>query len=206
MRFTATVIVTLGLSAQLTTSFSSTAHSAIEYFTTKGEISCLEIAPATKGRAEAIRKASDCWTRKSKIILKQIASRTTGNTNFPEITIFKHGVNDASCWRLGFHHVCRISAQAKAQIDVKTHIFHKPEWQGYRLDWCYEWGKQCGRPAADELCRRKGFSPVAVSFEIDNRIGKITPTKTMSSGRICPHSSCDGFQFIICQRRNTSLE
>jgi len=36
--------------------------------------------------------------------------------------------------------------------------FNRPALSGYAVDWCKYYGKQCGRPAAINYCKIKGYS------------------------------------------------
>jgi hypothetical protein len=74
----------------------------------------------------------------------------------------------------------------------------KPTVDGFRLDWCRWWSKDCGKPAADAYCVSKGYSRSS-HWEIDQHIGAVTPTKILETGDICAESFCDGFKFIECQ-------
>ncbi len=107
--------------------------------------------------------------------------------------------------------VCRAGAVAKApkaSPSPKTMappgappagegVFYYPTINGYRLDWCYSWGTNCGKGAADAFCRRMGFSH-AEAWEMDPDIGLHSPTYVISTGQICNQSFCDGFKWIKC--------
>ncbi len=78
--------------------------------------------------------------------------------------------------------------------------FHNPRIRGgYRLDWCRRWGQNCGRGAANEYCRRRGYAH-ASSFTQDPNIGLHSPTRIITSGQICSQNFCDGFRHITCRR------
>lgn len=85
-----------------------------------------------------------------------------------------------------------------AQALADTQTFTKPKSGGYRVDWCYSWGAQCGQPAANRYCKTKGFD-VATDFDIAEDIGDVTPTKVLKTGQICADPNCDGFSYITCQ-------
>jgi len=84
-----------------------------------------------------------------------------------------------------------------AQPDERN--FARPRIRGARLDWCREWGANCGRPAADAFCRAKGFSR-AIRFRIAENIGARQPTRIISTGQVCGDAGCDGFKNIVCGR------
>jgi hypothetical protein len=62
------------------------------------------------------------------------------------------------------------------------------------LDFCREWGSNCGKPAADAFCQSKGHADAA-RFEMSEDIGH---TAIITSGTICNAPSCDGFVKIEC--------
>jgi hypothetical protein len=82
--------------------------------------------------------------------------------------------------------------------DPNVKEFEKPTIGGYRLDYCREWGTNCGAPAADAFCSSKGYTR-SVHWEIDPNIGVETPTKIFATGAMCNQSFCDGFKVIDCQ-------
>jgi tetratricopeptide (TPR) repeat protein len=73
----------------------------------------------------------------------------------------------------------------------------KPRYGNFRLDWCRYWGHSCGKPAADEFCRRHGFAG-ATSFAQAPRIGMQDPTSVIGTGETCDKSFCNGFANITC--------
>lgn len=75
--------------------------------------------------------------------------------------------------------------------------YNRPMLQGHRLDWCREWGTNCGKPAADAYCRRRGH-PRSTGFQIEHDIGNHSPTRVISSGQICNGGFCDGFRYVDC--------
>jgi tetratricopeptide (TPR) repeat protein len=75
----------------------------------------------------------------------------------------------------------------------------KPRYGDYRLDWCRYWAHACGKPAADEFCRRHGFAEAA-SFAQDPGIGKDDPTTVIGNGQICSQRTCNGFASTTCRR------
>ena len=77
--------------------------------------------------------------------------------------------------------------------------FANPMQDGYRLDWCLHWGRECGRPAANAWCVRKGYS-YARSQIIARDIGARTPTRVMGDRKTCSDADCDGFAEIVCYK------
>jgi len=72
--------------------------------------------------------------------------------------------------------------------------FVDPKVDGVPLDYCLEWGSDCGKPAADAWCRARGFAAASV-FEV--RTGS-PPTRIFSSGRICDMVFCDRIISLTC--------
>lgn len=75
----------------------------------------------------------------------------------------------------------------------------KPRIGDYRLDWCREWAQNCGKPAADEFCRRRGFVE-AKSFKKAPGVGQDDPTRVIGAEHACREQSCDGFASITCHK------
>ncbi len=84
-------------------------------------------------------------------------------------------------------------------------VFYNPEISGYRLDWCRVWASQCGKPAADEFCKKQGYTE-AVRWEMAPDIGNITPTKVIGTGQICDQGFCDGFKYIECSGKQSNTQ
>ncbi|UCH96285.1 MAG: hypothetical protein JSV88_05365 [Candidatus Aminicenantes bacterium] len=87
-----------------------------------------------------------------------------------------------------------------AWIGPGLYSFKDPMYQGYRLDFCLEWGSKCGEPAASAWCKMKGYDR-ANNWKKATNIGSISPTKVFQTGQICNQASCDGFSFIVCDLR-----
>lgn len=80
------------------------------------------------------------------------------------------------------------------KADLPAPIFFAPKVSGVRIDWCFGWSKDCGKPAADAFCQSKGFSE-ADQFGKESGVG---PTRVLSTGQMCDDASCDGFKSISC--------
>jgi hypothetical protein len=57
---------------------------------------------------------------------------------------------------------------------------------------------ECGQPAADEWCRRRGKQR-ARSYAIEQNIGATEPTIVIGSGQLCKDTYCDAFSRIACE-------
>jgi sugar lactone lactonase YvrE len=76
-----------------------------------------------------------------------------------------------------------------------------PTWGAYRVDWCKNFGTNCGQPAADQYCRMKNGSQhksrwYAQSYQTQANVG---PTIVLGDGRVCGDPGCDGFAEITCE-------
>ena len=94
------------------------------------------------------------------------------------------------------HHRCDSFNFIKCK--EKVAVFNGPKYRGYRLDWCRDFGRECGKPAADAFCQRKGFGK-ALNFTKDTGVN--VATMVISNNAICnpAHHHCDSFKVIRCQ-------
>lgn len=72
---------------------------------------------------------------------------------------------------------------------------------GPRIDWCLNWGTDCGEEAADAFCRRQGYArAVEGGFKKDPDLSTVTVVQ--GSGRTCDGRDrhCDSFKKIKCMR------
>ncbi len=82
--------------------------------------------------------------------------------------------------------------------DAMAARFNGPKWNGYALDWCKNFEGNCGKPAADLFCQKKGY-PQSTGFVKLQRVSY--QTMTIGQNAICdPRShTCDSFAYIDCQ-------
>ncbi|MBN9254557.1 MULTISPECIES: hypothetical protein [unclassified Mesorhizobium] len=73
--------------------------------------------------------------------------------------------------------------------------YYTPTFKGLRLDWCYAWQKQCGKPAAEAFCQSKGHAGVK-SFQKAANVGGMT--RLISNSQVCD-GKCDSFTSIVCE-------
>lgn len=83
------------------------------------------------------------------------------------------------------------------------HTFSKPQSNGYRVDFCRNWGEGCGEVAANAFCLTQGYE-AATAFAADNDIGASTPTQTLGDHKVCDQAFCDGFLSISCYRAGST--
>jgi hypothetical protein len=77
-------------------------------------------------------------------------------------------------------------------------IFRSPTIGGYRLDFCLTFGNDCGKPAADEFCKRQKFEE-SVLFENETVGTRGIQTKVIGTGQICDMRDCSAFTLIRCR-------
>ena len=74
------------------------------------------------------------------------------------------------------------------------HTFNLPRWFDDRLDWCLTWASNCGKPAADNFCKRQRYTG-ATTFTSEPGVGK---TRVSGTNQICNGKGCTGFKTITC--------
>ncbi len=78
----------------------------------------------------------------------------------------------------------------------REHRFAVPRFDQYRIDWCYEEGRGCGKKSATSFCKRMGYIK-AKHYEQDF---KVPATKALGNQKLCFGQSCSGFSTITCYR------
>lgn len=89
-----------------------------------------------------------------------------------------------------------ISHQPPKPYHYREKRFAVPRFNDYRIDWCYELNKGCGKRAANSFCSRMGYMQ-AKSFV---KQAQVSATKTIGSQELCFGERCNAFQMIICSR------
>lgn len=84
-----------------------------------------------------------------------------------------------------------VTSPAAAGSATKT--FTNPVYGGYPVDFCVQWSKGCGQPAANRYCLGQGLAG-AVKFTRRPS----SPTKLQGSGQICSGPKCASFHSITC--------
>lgn len=87
-------------------------------------------------------------------------------------------------------------------IAAPTVTYMNPKAGGVALDWCKTWGSNCGKPAADYFCVRKGHKK-SVLHQKENNIGY---TRILRTGQICNSPSCDTFKMIRCKKKTVQFK
>ncbi|MEE8187993.1 MAG: hypothetical protein V3T80_02180 [Kiloniellales bacterium] len=93
--------------------------------------------------------------------------------------------------------VPEVKPGTSASVASQTFIF--PVHEIYRLNFCFNWDKDCGEPAAQAWCKVRGFNRAA-AWTVDENIGSLFPTIVLGENRVCAKFVCDGFQEITCAK------
>src|SRR5437870_7774521 len=73
---------------------------------------------------------------------------------------------------------------------------------GGPLDYCFESGVRCGKPAADAFCHERGYRTATI-FKIQPNVGR---TAIFSDHSICESPVCGTFESITCVGTATVFE
>jgi|GEM_PF-3112976 len=79
---------------------------------------------------------------------------------------------------------------------AKSRTFSYPKVNGYYVDRCLTWGKQCNWPAAHKFCKKRGYQHATAW-----KWKYMKPTRTMGSGQVCNLAGsrgCGGFSSVTC--------
>ena len=71
-----------------------------------------------------------------------------------------------------------------------------PRFNHYRVDWCYDGQKGCGRKAAFSFCRRMGYTDVR-QYRMQTQVGA---AEALGNQKLCFGNACKGFANIDCYR------
>jgi hypothetical protein len=81
-------------------------------------------------------------------------------------------------------------APAYAPVRINT-----PSVNGFVVDWCLYWGRNCGAQTAYYVCQRLGYRG-ALNFAT-YRPGR---TLVMGTNQLCQGANCVGFSYVTCAR------
>lgn len=89
----------------------------------------------------------------------------------------------------------------RVTVQEAEKVFDNPTYKGHRIAWCYRWGSQCGKIAADAWCKFNKYSH-AKTYKIAYNLGK---TLILGDNRLCLHRTCAGFSKITCEKKNKNI-
>lgn len=90
----------------------------------------------------------------------------------------------------------KIVHKPAAPYYYRSRKFVLPRFDHYRVAWCLEKNKKCGKPAAFSFCRRLGYMK-ASGFKKENAV---VATRAIGSRELCFGADCSGFSEITCYR------
>lgn len=80
--------------------------------------------------------------------------------------------------------------------EPESKTYEKPRYMDDRLDWCLNFGYNCGEAAARAFCNRRRFEDVK-AFEAE-LLGRSAQTRLMGTDEVCNADFCTGFAYITC--------
>jgi hypothetical protein len=91
---------------------------------------------------------------------------------------------------------CDRISQVKCKLPApKKKVYWHPKVGNYALDFCREWGTNCGTPAATAFCKSKGHK-YALSFKVKHNS---PTTKVIHGGGLCVEPYCDRIDQVVCK-------
>ncbi len=94
-----------------------------------------------------------------------------------------------------------IRCYAKARHKPKRQYYYRykkfvfPRMLHYRVDWCYQGHKHCGKRAAYAFCRHMGYDAIAQYLPEAH----LAATRSLGNQKLC-FGDCKGFAAITCSR------
>lgn len=92
--------------------------------------------------------------------------------------------------------VGEISHEPPAVYYYQFRRFALPRYDHYRIDWCYQEGKECGQKVAHSFCRRMGYLR-AKGYKKQTHV---PATMALGNQKLCFGNECHGFKEISCYR------
>ena len=125
---------------------------------------------------------------------QQLIDHNVGLTHFLSVPARCNG------WRCnGFKTircVARFTHEPPKPYHYRLRKFVYPRYEHYRVDWCYDGRRGCGRRAAFSFCRRMGYLR-ARHFAMQD---KVAATMAIGNQKLCFGQHCKAFSYIDCFR------
>jgi hypothetical protein len=86
-------------------------------------------------------------------------------------------------------------------VNEYTTRFRYPHVDEMRLDWCLNWGSNCGEPAANLFCEEMGFSRASRYVKDVGTGRRGIYSLVYGDERVCSARYCNAFELIACTRR-----
>lgn len=108
----------------------------------------------------------------------------------------------ATCqgWRCNGFKTIRCIGNIKHSAQQTYHYRYRrfvyPRYNHYRVAWCYDGKRYCGRKAAYSFCRRMGYSDTRHFTEQK----QVPATQAISNQKLCFGQECNAFREITCYR------
>lgn len=116
------------------------------------------------------------------------------------LTHFIHSKTKCKGWQCDGFKMIRcvgsIDHEPRKLYHYRQRRFAFPRMDHYRVAWCYQHGKNCGRQAADSFCRRLGY----LKANDYKKQSQIAATKALGNQKLCFGKKCNGFEYITCHR------
>lgn len=85
---------------------------------------------------------------------------------------------------------------AQGAAPAETKEFPNPTVRGVALDFCYDWGTNCGKPAADAFCAANGYAQATDLQIVPNN----PPTLVIHTNQTCNQPNCTRISWVNCTK------
>lgn len=131
---------------------------------------------------------------------QQIIANNVGLTRFLQAPDKSPMHLECRGWRCNGFKTIRCVGEKRHQ-PPKTYHYRKrrfvfPRYNHYRVAYCYDGDKGCGRRVATSFCRRMGYMQ-SLSFHFQNAIAA---TQAIGNQKLCFGGECRAFAYIDCFR------
>jgi hypothetical protein len=92
--------------------------------------------------------------------------------------------------------VSKLTHKPPSSYHYRLRRFVFPRFNNYRVDWCYDGRRQCGKRPAQSFCRRMGYRD-ARNYRIQKHVAA---TQAIGNEKLCFGQECNAFDVIDCYR------